>query len=179
MECGTQCLRYYCSKHPGANCCSDEGLLLATRQKGFINQPLGFILYNVFDIYTTFFIFHYPKEKKREEKNKISRLPDHHLQRLSWLYERFCMQSFLIQYGITISNRLNAFLDSVVYTGNGQKTPFPIFYVLLTGKKKPTTSIPSYFSPSVYFQHLEGLNLCQWKCMHYYTCTLTPGDSVI
>lgn len=65
MECGTRFLRYYCSEHPGANCCSDEGLLLATRQKVFINQPLGFIFYDVFDIYTTFFIFHYPKEKQR------------------------------------------------------------------------------------------------------------------
>lgn len=86
MECGTQFLRYYCSQHPGAACWSAEGLLLATRHQGFINQPPGFIPDGIFDIYTIFFIFHYSKEKQAGERIKDLLFPDHHLKRLSWLY---------------------------------------------------------------------------------------------
>lgn len=166
MECGTQFLRYYCSKHPGANCCSDEGLLLATRQKGFINQPLGFILYDVFDIYTTFFIFHYLKEKQGGERIKDLSFARHHLKRLSWLYESFFMQSFLIQYSIIISKELNAFLDFVVYIGRHQKTTFPIFYVLLTDTQKmktllsPHTSVLVFISSILRAKNFVSVNIC-------------------
>lgn len=86
-ECGTQDLRYQRSKHPG-----DESLLLGARQKGVISQPLEFIPYDVFDIYTTFFIT--PRKNKEGGRIKDLSLPDYHIKRLSWLNESFFCSHF-------------------------------------------------------------------------------------
>jgi len=157
MECGTPFSRYYCSKHPGANCCSDEGLLFATRQKGFINQPLGFTLYDVSDIYTTFFIFHYPKGKQGG-----GRIKDFSFARPSFKKTELALRKFfyavifdLVQYYNQQRTKCIFRLGSLHRESLENNIPH-ILCSFNRHKKIENTLIPSYLSLGVYFQHLEG-----------------------
>lgn len=157
MECGTQFLRYYCSKHPGANCCSDEGLLLATRQKGFINQPLGFILYDVFDIYTTFFIFHYLKEKQGGKRIKDLSFARPSFKKTELALWKFFYAVFfdLVQYYNQQRTKCIFRLCSLYREALENNIPHILCFINRHTKNE-NTLIPSYVSLGVYFQHLEG-----------------------